>query len=808
MKLLTFALLLLSALTYAAHPVDTTKRVEALLIEKPLKIDAVLDENCYKQAVPATDFLQLMPFNGKPAMQPSKVWFFYDQTAVYLGAMLYDSAPDSIYNYVTERDNIGMSDYFGVYLDPYNQGQLAYGFFINPAGVQTDIKAIKKEHDNEDGSWDAVWESKTRITDKGWIVEMKIPYSALRFPEHNTADWGMNMFRRIRRFDSNNSWNFVDRNVSGFIHQQGRLGGIKDIKPPVRLSFSPYAATYLEFSGSEKPHFLYKGGLDLKYGLSESHTLDMMVIPDFGQVQSDDQELNLSPYELYFDERRQFFNEGTELFQRADIFYSRRIGAAPVFGDKAGDALKENEVVNSLPTETQLVNATKITGRSPKGLAIGVLNAMSLPSDAEIRDTLTGDTRKTRVQPFTNYNVLVLDQSLKNNSYVSFINTNVSMWGNPFYANVSGTQFLIRDKSKTYAVQGSAAVSNRLEDGKTQTGFKAKLQLEKNSGKWQYTLLQKVIDDTFNPNDLGYLRRNNEVHTELMLQRNIIEPFWIFREMFTQTWYFHSRIYDPFVAAGNEWGIYNSEQFKNYYYMEWNTGYNFKHNDYYEPRVDGRYFTEAGHTWINLFLRTDNRKIFTFWGHIGSSRYVKSDKKEMGYDAGVNMKAGKRLNLEYELEENKIWNDRGYVGQSEDESTVWFGRRDVAEITNTLSASYAFNNELSMRFRARHYWSCANYLDYYLLNTDGSLSADPSYSENEDVNFNVFNIDMSLRWVFAPGSEMSLAWKLNSLDVCDDLMKNYFSNLDHTLSLSQTNSISLKVLYYIDYNTLVKKHYN
>jgi hypothetical protein len=300
---------------------QTRKSVEATRIYTPINIDGVLDEEVYKQASPAKDFVQLQPFNGKPAMQPTEVWFFYDESAIYVGAMLYDK-PDSIFNYLTQRDNTGNSDYFGVYIDPYNQGQLAFGFFVTPAGVQTDLKAIKSDNDNEDSNWNAVWNSKTRITDKGWSLEMRIPFSELRFSGKAGKIWGLNMFRNIRRYNSNNSWNFIDRNVSGFIHEEGQLVGIKDINPPVRLSFSPYIATYYQPKNSlSASNFLYKGGLDMKYGINDAFTLDMMLIPDFGQIQSDDKKLNLTPYELYYSEKRQFFNEGTELFQRAGIFF-------------------------------------------------------------------------------------------------------------------------------------------------------------------------------------------------------------------------------------------------------------------------------------------------------------------------------------------------------------------------------------------------------------------------------------------------------------------------------------------------------
>jgi hypothetical protein len=399
------------------RPADVTKKsISALLISKPLKIDGIADEEYYTESVPAKDFLQLEPYNGRPAYQTSEVHIFYDQTAIYVGAILYDNSPDSIYNFLSERDEIGYSDYFGIYLDPYNQGQMAFGFFITPAGVQTDIKAVKiTDGDNEDSNWDAVWESRTRINELGWVVEMRIPWSALRFSENSTGSWGLQFFRNIRRYNSNSSWNFIDIKASGFIHQQGSLEGISGIKPSVRLSLSPYAAVYVEKKAENNSDFIYKGGMDLKYGISESFTLDMMLIPDFGQIQSDDQKLNLSPYELYYSEKRQFFTEGTELFERSGLLYSRRIGAKPKFSDNAEDALLENEAVDYLPTETQLVNASKISGRTTSGLGIGFLNAMTLPSKAVIKDTITSDEREVLVQPFTNYNVTVFDKTLPNN---------------------------------------------------------------------------------------------------------------------------------------------------------------------------------------------------------------------------------------------------------------------------------------------------------------------------------------------------------------------------------------------------------
>jgi hypothetical protein len=777
---------------------QTKKTVQALNISTPLIIDGILDEPVYKLATPAKDFVQLQPHNGKPSIQPTEAYYFYDQSAIYVGAMLYDSAPDSIFNYVTERDNSDMTDSFGVYIDPYNQGQLAYGFFITPAGVQVDLKAVKSDGDNKDASWNAVWESKTRITDKGWVVEMRIPFSALRFSEKANKTWGLNMFRNIRRYNSNNSWNLVDRNISGFIHQEGQLEGIKDIKPPVRLSFSPYLSTYLESKKGSKADFLYKGGLDLKYGINESFTLDMMLIPDFGQIQSDDKKLNLSPYELYYSEKRQFFTEGTELFNRGGIFYSRRIGSTPKF--PADKSLRENEVIDYSPSETQLINATKISGRTNKGWGIGVLNAMSLGSSAQVKDTLTGKERNVSVQPFTNYNVTVVDKSLKNNSYVSLINSNVSMFDSPFRANVTATEFQISDNSKTYVFKGSAAVSYR-GDSIYETGYYTKLAVEKNRGKFRYGMWQNMISDKYNPNDLGYLERNNQMITEAWIYYQIIEPFWIIRESGGNIWLNHTRMYDPNTLFNNVLGGDGSFTFTNNYVLSLNGLYNMGRYDYFEPRVKGRFFKIDHFYTYNVSLNTDSRKPLSIYFHYGHAKQPTTDQYQNFVDFQGTMRLGQHLQMDYMFSLSKITNGVGYVDKNVSETSITFAKRNVNILENVISTSYALSNKASISLRARHYWSGAKNNIYYQLQPDGSLIEDLTYTQNMDKNYNAFTVDMMLKWNFAPGSELVMGWKNAAFTDKKLVENNYWNNLKNSW-LNQSNCISIKVLYYIDFNSL------
>jgi hypothetical protein len=781
------------------------KTADALMIDIPLRIDAVLDEDCYSRGIPATDFLQFMPYNGQPALQNSEVWYFYDHNALYVGAMLHDTSPDSIYNFLSERDDLGPADYFGVYIDPYNQGQLAYGFYITPSGVQTDMKANNDDEENEDESWDAVWESAARVTEKGWVVEMKIPYSALRFPEVSEHTWGMNMFRNIRRYNSNSSWSLIDRKISGFIDQQGELKGIRNIKPPVRLSLSPYAASYLELKGDPaKADFIYKGGLDLKYGINESFTLDMMLVPDFGQIQSDDKELNLTPYELFYDEKRQFFTEGTEMFARAGVFYSRRIGAAPKFAYRAEDALETNEVVDYNPSETQLLNATKISGRSSAGWGVGVLNAMTLSSSARLRDTLTGKSRNIEIQPFTNYNVAVIDKSLKNNSYVSLINTNIAMAGDPFFANSTAYDFGIKNKEKTYSLSGTGGVNFRRENN-LETGYGGNLALRRIKGKFTFGIEQSLLSDKLNINDLGYMKKNNEVNTLTNAGYNITEPFGIFKEMhFGGEWNL-MRAFKPSVLVANELTGRIIGQFRNNYVLGLFSGYHTVEKNYYEPHVAGRFFNAPSFAYISCYIETDSRKALTFETEMTTYSQFNTNGNGQMLESDLSLRLGQRFMLGFETGFENFINDLGFVNVNENEDSIWFARRNVQALENILEASFVLNNKMGINLRVRHYWSGADNHQFYRLHTDGSLIPDPAYTENQNQNYNAFTVDMRFRWIFAPGSELSLAWKNSILDETDTYRPEYFSNLRDTWNLAQTNSISLKLLYYIDYNKFASR---
>ena len=240
--------------------------------------------------------------------------FAYDDAALYACAVLFDPNPDSIFKQLGKRDQIEQltTDYISFDILPYDDDLNMYEFKVSPTNLQNDCKysAI-----GQDITWDAVWESAAKITDSGWVVEIRIPFSALRFPKIENQVWGINMWRNNQRKQEYSTWSWVDNKTQDIFRYYGKLVGMKNIKPPLRLSFSPYVSGYVEKNPDSKNwSYFLRGGLDLRLGLNESYTLDMMLIPDFGQVQSDDIILNLSPFEVRYDEKRQFFTEATELF--------------------------------------------------------------------------------------------------------------------------------------------------------------------------------------------------------------------------------------------------------------------------------------------------------------------------------------------------------------------------------------------------------------------------------------------------------------------------------------------------------------
>ena len=370
MKQLYILLYILIPLQFFAQ--ETQKTYETKFVENAPVIDGVLDDEAWQNVNVATDFVMFRPERGTPEPKNLKttVKIVYDNEAIYFSAFLQDDKPNEIPMEFQTRDHFGNADFFGIVLNPQNDGVNQTEFFVMSTGNQNDAKVLP--NGNEDWNWDAVWYSEVTVVENGWIVEVKIPYSALRFSNEPIQTWSMNFHRRHQKTNEQYSWNFIPLDKGNIGLFDGLLTGIKNIDPPVRLSFSPYVSASTTALEADY-NFGWSAGMDLKLGISESFTLDATLIPDFKQVAFDNLVLNLGPYEQKYDEKRQFFTEGLDLFSKGDFFYTRRVGNTPV--GRGNVSLLENEVLISNPSTVNMLNAIKVSGRTKNGLGLGVFKA-------------------------------------------------------------------------------------------------------------------------------------------------------------------------------------------------------------------------------------------------------------------------------------------------------------------------------------------------------------------------------------------------------------------------------------------------
>ena len=768
-------------------------------------VDGVLEPEVWHMVAPATNFIQFDPINGKPSKQKTEVYLLYDNDAVYIGAQLYDTAPDSILTQLGDRDSgENNSDMFGVFLDTYNDRQNAFAFMVSAAGVQTDIKIAQNR---EDKNWDAVWASSVKRNSEGWAVEIRIPYGAIRFPKAEVQNWGINYMRIIRRTREKSFWNHVDNSVAGFVNQGGRAIGIESIKSPVRLQFTPYVSSYLNhypsnIEGKSNLSRSINGGMDVKYGINDAFTLDVTLIPDFGQTQSDNQVQNLTPFEIKFSENRQFFTEGTELFNKSGLFYSRRIGGEPLlYRNVSRYYLQKGETLTENPDVSSLVNAAKVSGRTRKGLGIGIFNALTRNTFAKAKNE-EGEVREILTDPMTNYSVLVLDQTLRNNSYVTFTNTNVTRSQDFYDANVSGIQLRFADRTNTYAVRASGNLSQlygKFADEEVTFGHQYMVMLAKISGNLKYSLHHNVESDKYDINDLGYLRNNNEVSTSANVSYNFYKPIWKFLNWNNRLSLNHNMLYAPreFISMG--FGGGHSVKFRSFTtaYLNWSARPDDSY-DYFEARSFPQVFVKPPSFDVNSGISTDYRKRLAFdasLGHWSSERYNQSN---WWGSLSPRFRVSDKLLLvngnNYSIEKHNI----GLAKRSE--GSIIFGDRDLNVLTTTLNGTYIFNNKTGLSLNMRHYWFRAEYNSFYKLTEDGLLQ--PTAANVNDINTNIFNVDLVYTWRFAPGSELRVVWKNAIQERSNTITTDYLDNLSRTMQAPQNNNFSVKLLYFIDYISL------
>jgi hypothetical protein len=543
-----------AAVAQPPSPSAEPPRVRASRIAEPPAIDGRLDEAAWAAAEAVGGLIQREPDEGAPTSEETEVRVLYDAEALYVGARLADSRPPS--TRLGRRDDFLDSDWFQLWLDPHLDRQSGAGFWVNPSNVQIDMTLFNDTWN--DWSWDAVWSSATSIDAGGWTVEMRIPYSQLRFPHREEHVWGIDVGRIIQRNNEQAYLVHVPRTETGFVSRFARLTEIEGIRPPRSLELVPYAVSRADLRGTVDSDHPFtssteadaSAGLDVKVGLTTNLTLTGTINPDFGQVEVDPAVVNLSQFETFFPEKRPFFIEGAANFRfgrgasnnsfgfnyfRPDFFYTRRIGRQPQLGI-GGDFV-------DVPGETTILGAAKLTGKTEGGWTIGVLDAFT---DEETgRFTLDGVTGRAVAEPRANYFVSRIAREPSERSRVGMLFTAVNrdtgdelrgLHREAYTGGLDGHRFfgdkdviwewfvggsLVRGSREAIAATQAGPAHEydrpdaghvRFDPGRTALdGWSAGTMLAKQTGKWRYNLKVESYSPGFDTNDVGFMTRTDLV---------------------------------------------------------------------------------------------------------------------------------------------------------------------------------------------------------------------------------------------------------------------------------------------------------
>lgn len=544
--------------------------------ESTINIDGSFDETVWQTAIWENNFIQHEPNEGAAPYQQTEFAVLFNENNIYVALKCLDSNPDSISMRVTKRDATD-GDLAGILFDTYYDKRTAFAFVVSASGVKSDFININ-DGENEDNNWDPIWWVKTLKTAEGWNAEMRIPLTQLRFDDSNQQIWGLQVLRSVFRKDELSAWQPMQREKNGFASQFGTIKGINNIKPKKTLDLMPYIVAKTErFEKVETNPFKETGksngydiGLDAKIGLTNYFTLDLTVNPDFGQVEADPSEVNLSTYETFFEEKRPFFIEGKNIltyklnFGDGDLaydglFYSRRIGRKPAYNPQ----LNDNENIN-IPNATRIIGAAKITGKTNNGWSVGIMESITAKESASIKGT--GIDRNETVEPLTNYFVGRLQKDFNegntyiggmvtavnrklNNSKLEFLHKDaysggfdlVHKWNDKkwefdvstYFSYVTGTTNAITRTQKSFlrTFQRPGQDYMKLDTTKTSlAGQGGKIVLGEFDGNQKFMFAVSWKTPGLELNDVGYLQSADNIMQVFWTGYRFYKPFLIFRE--------------------------------------------------------------------------------------------------------------------------------------------------------------------------------------------------------------------------------------------------------------------------------------
>ena len=812
-KYLFLFLFFLISLSYSQE----RKEIEAKRLDSPPLIDGILDDYQWKKLSPAKNFERWQPNNGSSEKEgfENLVYMGYDDDNIYFAGKF--NNPNPIPVEFSQRDNIWEvnAETFFLSINPYDDNIKYQGFQVTSAGTLGDTYT-SEDITPEDWDFDTVFEAKVSINDDNWSMEMKIPYSALRFPINNIQDWAINFGRKIVETGEVYTWNFVDQMNKKYPESMGLTRGIKNISPPLRLFFYPYAQTSIDFSKGNSPMSAYSAGMDVKYGINNSFTLDATLIPDFGQITFDDKELNLSPFEQEFDENRAFFTEGASLFKKADglgfrrgsFFYSRRIGEEISFNKD--DYIEENENFVNYDAKPELLNSIKITGTTNSKLSIGFINSITNKAYARFKNKSSDEIRKQLIAPLTNYNVLLLSKQVLNDySTISVANTNVNRENDFDNANNTALIFDLFDSNRKYNFKAAVYQSNSKSFSNTK-GFRGGIDINEITGNFRFGLGWTGVDAYYYQNDLGFYNNRNDQRLFSRIRYQTFSPTKKFEKI---SGYLalstRSRFY-PKLLKSNGGRLGFDFTTKKLHEFEFDIDYTSEYKNFDETRKDNVYIIDPEEFELSFAFMSDKRKKLMYGFDVQSSFAVNEDfdenKSGFKYGFGFLYRLNNKLNFQYEIGNSKNNDNVGYVFSEKDE--VFFGKRDVKSIENDVSINYNFDSYKSVNIKFRQFWSTAKYNDiFYSLNDVGrrSISNKSLKDYDPNTNFNLWNFDLGFNWEYAPGSKITFLYRNNIFNEDNLSGISYYKSSKELFEKPINHQLSLRINYFIDFNLLKKK---
>jgi hypothetical protein len=739
-------------------------------------IDGLLDDEAWQLANWQGEFTQHMPYSGRKASFDTEFAICYDENYIYVAVKAYDPSPDSIVSRLTRRDEMD-GDMIFVDFDSYHDLRTAFGFIVNPAGVKSDLVFAGN---TEDETWDPIWWVKTSITDFGWIAELKIPFSQLRFDNSGDGVWGLDVGRIIYRKEEVSMWQHIPAEAPGFIHLFGKLHGLKDVKPRKQAEVIPYTTAGLKkyVADPDNPFQpgldgLFNVGVDAKFGVTNNLTLDVSVNPDFGQVEADPSEVNLTAYESFFEEKRPLFIEGKNIYNfpirfgdggggSENLFYSRRIGRRPHYYPD----LEDNEYARQ-PEQTNILAAAKLSGKTRKGTSIGILESVSTEEFATI--DLEGDQRSVAVEPMTNYFVgrVVQDinegntiaggmitSTLRNikTDHLRFMPTSATTggidiqqyWGNKgynvkmvnYFSHVSGSEEAITNLQESPArlYQRPGADYVTLDTTRTSlSGYGGNLQFWKTSGRFNMLAALVWKSPGLELNDVGYLRQSDELFQLIWMGYNWYEPFSIFRTLRVNIDQFMVWDFGGVLAVkGIEGG--GMAQFKNF----WSSHVRF--DIIGEKRINS--YLRGGPSMLlpgNINLRgeitTDSRKKLVFEPGFGFEIGFDNSSKSYEYSVEMEYKPINSLNLSLEPEYSKEKSTLQYVTQhcdGPDEDRYIFASIDQSVLSLSLRANLTLSPNLTFQFWGQPFFATGKYSKFKYISNPEADAFSNRYTEYTD----------------------------------------------------------------------------